>query len=259
MPKTVLITGASRGLGAAAAREAAKLGAQVVLHARSDAPLQALAGELASTSTPALAVAGDISLEQDRRSLIDQALQRFGRLDALVNNAGVLQPIAPLAESESAGWARNLRVNLEAPVMLIQACLPHLRAHSGIVVNVSSGAAVNPVPGWGAYCAAKAALNHVTRVLAAEEPQVTAVAFRPGMVDTAMQAVVRQEGPQGMTKEEHSRFVAAHRSGELLPPALPGRSLAALALFAPPELSGAFVNWDDPEVQALIPSGEGPP
>ena len=214
----ILVTGASRGLGAAVARKAARLGADVALAARSEEELAAVAEDVRSLGSRALAIAADLSRLEDCRRTVTETVEHFGRLDGLVNNAGVLGPVAPVAEGDPEGWQYNLQVNLLGPVWLTQAVLPHLRASRGRVVHVSSGAAVNPVEGWGAYSVSKAGLNHFSRVLAEEEPDVVSVAFRPGVVDTAMQAQVRTEGREGMQPENHRRFLERHRRGELLPP-----------------------------------------
>jgi NAD(P)-dependent dehydrogenase (short-subunit alcohol dehydrogenase family) len=176
-------------------------------------------------------------------------------LDGLVNNAGVLEPVALLAEADPAGWRTNIEVNLLGPFYLTHFALPHLRPRRGRVINVSSGAAVKTTEGWSAYSTAKAALNHFTRLLAAEEPEVVAVALRPGVVDTAMQATIREEGQEGMTGESHEKFVQYHEQGQLLPPEKPGRALALLALYAPHEWSGEFIAWDAPRVERLTEHG----
>lgn len=256
---TIIITGASRGLGAAAARLAARMGANVVLNARSDEALETVAAEIRQAGRRALSspgqtltAPGDISRREDCRRLVEQALERFGRLDAIVNNAGVIEPIAPVAQVKAQAWEKSFAVNLHGPVWLVQAALPHLRETRGRVINVSSGAAANPIPGWAAYSAAKAALNHFTRSLAIEEQGITAIAFRPGVVDTEMQVAIRSLGASGMPERAYNRFVQLHQKGQLLPPELPGRALAALALYAPPEWSGEFIQWDEERVQALI-------
>ncbi|NLF14538.1 MAG: SDR family NAD(P)-dependent oxidoreductase [Anaerolineaceae bacterium] len=249
---TILITGASRGLGAAAARAAGQLGANVVLTARSAGDLEAVAADVQEAGGQALAVPGDVSRPEDDERIVAAAIERFGALDALVNNAGILGPVSPIAEAEAGAWNETWAINVLGPVILTRAALPHLRERKGRVINVSSGAAVSPVPGWGAYCLTKAAVTHLTRMVAAEEPDVTAISFRPGVVDTAMQATIRSEGAAGMPREEYERFVAYHRQGELLPPAVPGCALAVLAFYAPPSWSGAFLSWDEGQVQSLV-------
>ncbi|MFZ0546164.1 MAG: SDR family NAD(P)-dependent oxidoreductase, partial [Candidatus Promineifilaceae bacterium] len=123
---------------------------------------------------------------------------------------------------------------------------------NGRVINISSGAATRGTAGWAAYCAAKAALNQITRVLALEEPTITTLAVRPGVVDTEMQAVIRSEGKSGMIQADHQRFIGFHQSGDLLAPEIPSRALVALALHAPKEWSGDFLSWDDDRVEALM-------
>lgn len=248
----VIVTGASRGLGAAAARIAAEMGAAVAINARSADGLAAVAGEIESAGGRVLTVPGDVSQQAVCERIVAQAVDAFGGLDALINNAGVLEPIGPLAEADADAWQRSWAINVLGPVMLTAAALPYLRMRGGRVVNVSSGAAVRGMPGWGAYCVAKGAINQLTRVTAVEEPQVVAMAVRPGVVDTEMQRVIREEGAGGMPAADHQRFVRRYEQGELLPPEAPGRALAVLALHAPPALSGEFFQWDADAVQALV-------
>jgi NAD(P)-dependent dehydrogenase (short-subunit alcohol dehydrogenase family) len=248
----VIVTGASRGLGAAVALAAAERGADVVLAARTQVDLQRQAELVRQKGRQALVVAADLSRPQDCRKVVQQALERFGGLDALVNNGGVLEPIAAIAQADPQAWQLNWQVNVMAPVLLVQAALPALRLSGGRVVNVSSGAAEKVTPGWSAYSLAKAALNHFTRFLAEEEPDITALAVRPGVVDTAMQATIRNKGESGMEPNDYQRFVGYHRQGQLLPPQEPGRALACLALFASHAWSGEYLSWDEARVQALI-------
>lgn len=250
-PRTVLITGASRGLGAAAARMAARLGAQIAIMARSAADLTQVAGEIEDAGGQALVLVGDVRLIDDCRQAVGETVARFGRLDGLINNAGILGPIGPLAQADIEGYERNWAVNVLGPVMMAREAIPHLRQSRGRVVNVSSGAAVHAVEGWGAYCLAKGAVNQLTRMIAAEESDITAISFRPGVVDTEMQATIRRKGRGEMPDEVHARFVGYHQQGELLPPRVPGCVLAVLAFHAPVDWSGSFLAWDEPEVRAL--------
>ena len=250
--KTIIITGASRGLGLAVARDAADLGANVVLFARSADKLEQEAQAIRETGAKALAVPGDISQEADCRHLVEKSVAHFGRIDALVNNAGSIEPIAPIAEADIAAWRQNLLTNVLGPMMLTQAALPYLRQHRGRVINISSGAATYAIPGWGAYCTAKGALNQFNRVLSIEEEMVTSIAVRPGVIDTDMQAIIRQMGAAGMPESAYQRFVQMRDAGELLPPEAPGGAIAVLALFAPREWDGEFVAWDEERVQELV-------
>jgi NAD(P)-dependent dehydrogenase (short-subunit alcohol dehydrogenase family) len=169
-----------------------------------------------------------------------------------VNNAGVLEPIARLAEVDAEALWRNVTVNLFAPFLLTRTALPYLRERRGRVINVSTGAAVRPVAGWSAYGAAKAGLNLLTMTLAKEEPTITTIAVRPGVVDTEMQRQIREEGQGGMEAASHQNFMSLYEGGELLEPEVPGEVLALLALHAPREWSGRFLSWDDEEVARLV-------
>ena len=249
---TVIVTGASRGLGAATAQILGKQGANVVLNARSVEDLDEVARRIDPRQERVLVAPGDVSNAAQCLELVRQSVRRFGRLDALINNAGVLQPIAPVADVDPGQWTQNVLVNLAAPFYLTHYALPHLRQSRGRVINVSSGAAVRATQGWSAYCAAKAALNHFTRVLADEEPDVVTLSFRPGVVDTEMQRAIRDEGAQGMPSESHQKFQRYFETGELLSPEEPGRALAVVALHAPHAWSGDFVAWDEEKVQTLL-------
>lgn len=248
----VIITGASRGLGAAAARSASQLGADIVLSARTEEDLVKLADKIQNEGGHALVVPADVSLPDDCRRIVAKTITHFNRIDAVINNAGILEPVAPLSRWDPEGWKMNFDINLMGAVMLVQAALPYLRENFGRVINVSSGAAVNVVSGWGAYCVSKAALNHFSRVLAVEEEHITTLSFRPGVVDTKMQETIRNKGSQGMPENDHKRFVNLHENGQLLPPELPARALGVLSLFAPPKWSGEFIAWDDEKVKEIV-------
>lgn len=248
----IVITGASRGLGAACARECASLGAQVVLSARSETDLQQVAAQIESQGGSAQVSPADVRIESDCRRLIGSTVEGFDRIDALVNNAGLLDPIQRVSEADSHAWSVNWQVNVLGPVMLCRAALPALRRSAGRIINVSSGAAVKQIEGWGAYSIAKAAINHLTRLLAEEEPRITTIAFRPGSVDTEMQSQLRERGSEAMASDRYQEFVRMHEQGELLPPEEPARAMASLALEAPHDWSGQFIRWNEDRVQALV-------
>lgn len=248
----MIVSGASRGLGEAAAIIAAGMGAMVVVNARTQERLELVAAQIQAAGGVALVAPGDVSLRVDCERVVKETITRFGRLDALINNAGVLQPIATFADADPDDWERNLAVNIFGTVNLTRAALPHLRASQGRVIHVSSGAALNPYRGFGAYCLSKAAINHFNRLLALEEPWLTSIVVRPGKVDTEMQAIVRQQGARGMDPATYEHHLSLFAQGELLPPEAPGRALALLALHAPLAWSGEFIQWDDPRIQTLV-------
>jgi NAD(P)-dependent dehydrogenase (short-subunit alcohol dehydrogenase family) len=249
---TVIVTGASRGLGAATARIAAQMASNVVLTSRSEDELQAVAQEIELKGGSALVMAGDIRQEADCQRIVAGTVHAFGQIDAIANNAGVIAPIAPVADGDPRAWQENWEVNLLGPVMLTQAAMPYLRRSQGRIINVSAGAAVKVFPTWAAYSSAKAALNQFTRVLAAEEPEITVIAFRPGAVNTAMQETIRREGAQVMPADVYARFVRYYEEDGLLPPEVPGCALAVLSFYAPREWSGTFLAWNSEEVQSLV-------
>lgn len=185
-----LVTGSTSGIGAATARRLAANGMTVVIHSRSskDAGL-ALATELSGTYLQA-----DLAVDEEAAGLVDRALAEHGRLDVLVNNAGLSWPVphADLEALTAADWRRLLDVNLIAPWLLCTAALPALRESpraggGGAIVNVTSHAGVRPKGSSIAYAASKAALNHVTKLLAAAlGPDVRVNAVAPGLVDTPL-------------------------------------------------------------------------
>lgn len=183
-----LVTGASRGLGLEVARAYAARGANLVIAARSSEDLDAAAGELAR-STNVVALALDVSQEAER--LVEAGLERFGRVDVLVNNASELGP-SPMPALERFRWhdlERVLRVNVLAPLHLAQLVLPGMRERGeGVIINVSSDAGVEAYPGWGGYGASKAALEHLSRTLAAEleGTGIRVYTVDPGDMNTAM-------------------------------------------------------------------------
>jgi len=255
MDKPVLIiAGASRGLGAAIAFQAAKLGVNLVIAARSLEDLEREAQRIRETGARVIAVRGDLTRMEDCERVVMQTIHHFGRLDALVNNMGMIEPISPLSKVSLEDWNANLAVNLLAPAMLTQASLPHLRQTTGRVINVSSGAAEKVFRGWGVYSVAKAGLNMLTRVLAEEEPTITTIAVKPGVVNTEMQAAVRSSGKAGMPEESHAFFVNLFERGKLLPPEVPGRVIAYLALNAPHQWTGECLLWNDEKVKAILPA-----
>ncbi len=240
----VLISGASRGLGAETAVAAAQLGADLVLTARSREGLEKTAARVqaANSEVQVSVVAGDLADNSFCESL---ASGLEGRLDALVLNAGQVDPIGPLDRTDDEEWTRAVELNLLAPSRLARRLLPTLVQSQGRLVTVGTGAAISPIPSWSAYCASKAALLMLTRVIAAEYPQVTALSLQPGVVDTVMQQTIREK-QQMMPAELAQYFSGLHATGQLSPPQVPGRALAWVALNAPREWTGMDLSSSDP-------------
>ena len=244
----VIISGASRGVGAATARWLASTGSSLTLISRSEGALGDIAEEVRRLGGTPLPFKADISDAEACRAAVSKTLDHFGRLDALVNNAGTVEPISPVAGADTERWRYNIAVNLLGPFYLARGAIPELRKQRGRIVNVSSGAATVTVAHVSAYCAAKAALNHFTRVLSAEEPRLTVMAVRPGIVDSQMQETIRRDGPDVMTADQVMYYRNLKERGELEAPEVPGRAIAWLALHGPPEFSGQFLDYDDPRI-----------
>ncbi|KAJ1928075.1 hypothetical protein IWQ60_002387 [Tieghemiomyces parasiticus] len=248
----VIVTGASRGLGLAIVREVLSLGAHVLGTARSEESLVRLQREW-QESRPATDadqpeftfIAGDITKSATGDLLVAAALKQFGRIDAVIHNAGIIEPVAKLADADLDAWRTLFDVNLFSIIGLTQKALPHLRERRGRVVMVGSGAAVKAITGWSAYCCSKAALYRLTDCLAAEEPDVTTLAVAPGVVDTDMQIFIRERANAAMKPSEHERFTNMKQSGQLVQPDQPGHVIAQLALHADHELSGQCLYWTD--------------
>lgn len=187
--KVALITGASRGLGRTLAGFLTDLGYDLVLTARRETLLCEAAEELTLRGARVRALPGDVADPAHRERLAAE-VRAFGRLDLLVNNASELgpSPLPPLADIPLDALERVLSVNLVAPVGLVQQTLELLRRSRGLVVNISSDAAVGGYPGWGAYGSSKAALDLASRTLAAElhNVEIGVVSVDPGDLRTEM-------------------------------------------------------------------------
>jgi NAD(P)-dependent dehydrogenase (short-subunit alcohol dehydrogenase family) len=234
--RVVLVTGASRGLGRAIAIAFAREGARLALCARGQTDLERVAGECRRLGADVLAVAADVASAADRERLVVRTLARFGRVDVLVNNASTLgpTPLPLLADTEPDAFADVVHVNLVAPFLLTRALVGGmLMRGSGLVVNVSSDAAVNGYPGWGAYSAAKAGLDGLTRVWAAELGGfgVTVVSVDPGDMDTDMhRAAAPDDDPASLARPEDVAEAFVRLAGASgLPARLEARELLEVA------------------------------
>jgi NAD(P)-dependent dehydrogenase (short-subunit alcohol dehydrogenase family) len=186
--KTAIVTGASRGFGYELAASLARLGWNLVIDARDGSALKTAAAELDGLGPGRVVfVVGDVSDRLHARHLVDSAAG-LGDLKLLVNNASILGPSPQpnLAEYSIDVLEEVFRVNVLGPVSLTQLALPYLRSTGGIVVNITSDAAVEPYEGWGGYGSSKAALEQVSNILAAEEPDVAVYWFDPGDMRTQM-------------------------------------------------------------------------
>ena len=178
--KVVVVTGASSGIGEATARHLAERGARVMVGARRTDRLEALVSDLTGRGHEAAYAALDVSSRESAATIVDAARERFGRLDVIVNNAGVM-PLSPLAALKVDEWERMIDVNIKGVLYGIAAALPIFKAQgSGHVINISSIAAHRVMPSGSVYCATKAAVSFITEGLRQENPDVHATIISPG-------------------------------------------------------------------------------
>ena len=221
--QVAIITGGGRGIGAAAGHLLAAAGAAIVLTARSDDQIEAVAREIRGAGAKAIAVPCDVANPDQIEEVVEAALTQFDRVDILVNNAGTVWPVEQVFEADPEEWAYNIHCNLIGPFQMARNVLPvMIEQRYGRILNITSGAAESVVPGWSAYSTAKAGLNVLTRYLAAELQAegvtgLTVNALAPGMVDTEMQADIRSIDTYDSSLD-FSRFHEAHHQGSLLSP-----------------------------------------
>jgi NAD(P)-dependent dehydrogenase (short-subunit alcohol dehydrogenase family) len=242
--RIALVTGAGRGIGRAIAFGLASAGARVAVLARSAEEVEQTARLVAEYGGDALALAADVTNRDEVSAALSSIGDRWGPVEVLVNNAGVVWPLAPSATLDPDEWARAIDINTTAPARLSFALLSAMLDRGwGRIVNVSSGIAGNPTGMLraNAYVTSKAALEAHTLNLAAElaSTGITVNVFRPGGVDTAMQAWIRDQDPDRIGTGLHERFTRNHEQGALL---TPQQSAASLLARLPGTASGQI--WD---------------
>jgi 3-oxoacyl-[acyl-carrier protein] reductase len=244
--KVVLVTGASRGIGAAAAQALGKAGAAVMLTARDGKRAMEVAQQVTQAGGRASALACDVSRYGAVEQLVGETQRRFGRIDALVNNAGVIEPIARVADSDPAEWARNIEINVVGAYHAVRAVLPGmLAAGGGTIINISSGAAIRPLEGWSAYCSGKVGLHMLTRAIALETQGngIRVFGFQPGTTDTDMQVLIRASGINPVSQIPRQN---------LTPVAHPAAAIVYLCTDAADDLIGQELNLRDEAFQSRL-------
>jgi len=244
--KRVLVTGASRGIGAAAAVALGKAGAELMLLARDGDRVADVAAEIVAAGGKALARSCDVADYAALSAVIADFARQFGPVEVLINNAGIIEPIARVADCDPAAWARNIEIDLVGAFNVIRTVLPGMdAAGTGTIVNISSGAATRVLEGWSAYCAAKAGLASLTRSIALEYPSagIRVFGFSPGTTDTEMQAVIRASGINPISRIPREN---------LTPVDLVARAIVYLCTPAADDLSGNDVSLNDPEFRRRL-------
>jgi NAD(P)-dependent dehydrogenase (short-subunit alcohol dehydrogenase family) len=228
--RVALVTGGGRGIGRAIALGLASMGARVAVLARSADELAATVAAAGQRGYAALALPADVNVPEQVWGAISVGADTWGSVEILVNNAAVVGPLGPSVEVDLEQWAAALAINVAAVARLSFALLPRMVDGGwGRIVNVSSSVAATPggMPRANAYATTKAALEAHTLNLAAEltGTGVTANVFRPGGVDTEMQAWIRSQDPALVGAELHHQFVNRYQQGRLLTPEQSAASL----------------------------------
>ena len=214
--KTALITGASRGIGEAAATRLAQYGANVVLCARSLSQIEKISRDIGSK---AFAVKCDVTSYKDVEEAVEAAIGQFGSLDIVVNNAGTIEPIARLENSDPHQWGLVVDVNLKGVYHVLRASYVAMKkGGGGVVVNMSSGAASGALEGWSHYCATKAAVLSLTKCAHKEwaDEGVRVVGLSPGTVATAMQTAIKVSQINPVSEMDWSQHIPAEWVGETI-------------------------------------------
>jgi len=243
MGKTALITGASRGIGDATARQFAALGAKVVLAARSGDAVADIAKDIGANAT---GICCDVANWEHAQAAVDHATRTFGGVDILVNNAGLIDPIARLDASDPDAWGRVVDVNVKGPYHMLRATVPGmLERGAGLVINLSSGAATSALEGWSHYCATKAALLSLTRTAHLElSPKgVNVIGLSPGTVATDMQRSIKVSGINPVSQLDWENHI---------PPEWVAQAIAWLTTDAARPFDGADFSLKDAEGRALV-------
>jgi NAD(P)-dependent dehydrogenase (short-subunit alcohol dehydrogenase family) len=253
--KTAVVTGAGRGIGRAAAKMLANAGAQVMVTARTRNEVITTVESIRGAGDQARGVVTDVASWSQVSDLVHRTTETFGPAEIVVANAGVLDPIGDTWDADPEEWRHNLEVNLIGVFNVTRAFLPDMvELGHGILIFVSSGAAVHSIAGWSAYCAAKAGLDQFGMTLAAEIDQ-RSLAIRvhvlyPGVVATAMQDRIRRESPDRFPLVH--RFRGYYEQGWLRPPEEPATLVWWLSTPMAADLHGKVANLDDPDIRSRM-------
>ena len=241
--KTVIITGASRGIGEAAAEVFAKAGAKVALLARGEDAIRAIAERIGDN---AMAIACDVSRYEDVARAVEQAEAAFGPTEVLINNAGAVEPVSHLSTSDPEAWGKVIDINLKGVYYGMRAVMPGMIARgSGSILTISSGAAHGPVEGWSHYCASKAGVAMLTRMVDKEagETGIRAIGLSPGTVATQMQKEIKASGMNPVSQLDWSDHI---------PPEWPARTLLWMCGTEADEFIGGEISLRDDGIRRRV-------
>jgi NAD(P)-dependent dehydrogenase (short-subunit alcohol dehydrogenase family) len=244
--KTALITGASRGIGAAAAEQLVGAGVNVVLAARSTHDLDDVARRIRDAGGRAVSVTCDVSSNDAVQAAVAACINEFGTIDILINNAAVIEPIGHLADTDPDDWGRAMDINIKGVYYGIRAAIPHMvKSGSGTIINISSGAATSALEGWSAYCTTKAAVLMLTKSVHQEYAGkgIRCIGLSPGTVATNMQVVIKASGLNPVSQLEWSDHI---------PPEWPGRAIVWMCTGDAAEFDGGDVSLREEAIRRRV-------
>lgn len=244
--KTAIITGASKGIGASTAKRMGALGINVILAARSADQISAISSEINAAGGKAIDVPCDVSNYNAVAALVDRAKQEFGGLDILINNAGIIEPVARIADSDPEAWGKAIDINVKGVYNGIRAALPIMGAQgSGVIINISSGAATSALEGWSHYCSSKAAALSLTKCTHREvaEQNIRVIGLSPGTVATDMQVLIKASGINPVSQLDPSVHIPSQWVAE---------AICWLATEDAKEFDGDDVSLRDEEIRKRV-------
>ncbi len=212
--QTAIVTGASRGIGAATVRRLASAGANVALLARSQEEIAQIAAEIGDQAT---AIRCDMADPAAVKAAFAQVADIFGRLDILVNNAGIIDPIARIEDADPIAWGKVTDINLKGVFYGLNAAIPIMKTTGGgTIINISSGAATSALEGWSHYCATKAAVLMLTACVHKEEAAngIRCIGLSPGTVATNMQREIKSAGINPVSQLDWSAHIPPQWAAE---------------------------------------------
>lgn len=241
--KTVLITGASRGIGASAARVFADAGANVALVARSEDAIADLTAELGKN---AIAIPCDVSRYWEVEKAVQACVETFGGIDVLVNNAGVIEPVSHLSDADPEAWGHVIDINLKGVFNGMRAAMPVMIDNGGgTLLTIGSGAAHGPVEGWSHYCSSKAAALMLTRMADKEaaDKGIRAISLSPGTVATQMQREIKASGVNPVSQLDWEVHI---------PPEWPAKTLLWMCGADADEFLGSEISLRDETIRKKV-------
>ncbi|KAI8899099.1 hypothetical protein BC833DRAFT_587128 [Globomyces pollinis-pini] len=243
MSKVIVISGASKGIGLSIAKKCLMEGA-IVFGFGTSAPTTPSIDNLLQNYPTFTYISTDLAQEGSGASAVQQCIAKYGKVDAIVHNAGVLAPVGTFSEIDLNEWRKLMQINFFAGMEMIQAGINSLRENNGTAILVSSGASTKPYPTWMPYCVSKVSLNTAASILALEEPKVAVIAVRPGVVDTPMQEQIRGTLSGSIDPTIVDKLKTIKESNDILHPDQPGFAIAELALRPRLDLSGQYIEWN---------------